>query len=594
MRSAACLRLLFATFALGLSLGAAALAPGDRVDNFRLFDHTGASHELYRLSDRKAIAVLVQGNGCPIVRNAMPRFSELRELFERQGVAFLGLNSNLQDTRATIAKEVTEFGWDLPVLDDDTQLVGESLGLVRTGEVFVVDPSDWSIAYHGLLDDRLSYENQKQAAKHHYLRDALAAMVAGKPVETKSTRAIGCLINFPERKLKASHASISYSKDIAPLLRDKCVSCHREGGIGSWAMTGYDMVRGFAPMIREVVRTQRMPPWHADPHVGSFSNDRSLSSAEQARLVHWIEAGAMRGEGPDPLTTDERAWPEWALGEPDVVIDIPSHEVPATGTVPYQYQRVKNPLGRDAWVRAVDILPGDRKALHHVITSFYVRDENGRVNRRNGGSLGGYVPGSVAEPFPAGTGTFLPKEAEIVFQMHYTAYGKPATDSSRFGLYLYDARPEHELENLVLMNRRIVIPARSNGHAETARRTLTDDVMVYSLLPHAHFRGKASEFRAVFADGRDELLLSVPNYDFNWQTDYQLAQPRFLPAGTTIVHRTSWDNSATNPANPDPDRDVPWGEQSWDEMLFGAISYRVITPGERTAMLRGARANAGR
>ena len=579
---------------LSLPPGAAALAPGERVENFRLFDADGASHELYRLKDKKAIAVLVQGNGCPIVRNAMPRFAELRELFERQGVAFLGLNANLQDQRASIAAEIEEFGWDLPILDDDTQLVGEALGLVRTGEVFVVDPSDWTIAYHGLLDDRLSYENQKRDAKHHYLRDALAAMVDGKPVATPSTRAIGCLINFPERKLKAQHAKISYSNDIGPLLVDKCVSCHRPGGIGSWAMTGYDMVRGFAPMIREVVRTQRMPPWHADPHVGSFSNDRSLTSAEQARLVHWIEAGAPRGDGPDPLANDRRSWPEWALGKPDVVIEIPSHDVPATGTVPYQYQRVKNPLGRDAWVRAVDILPGDRKALHHVITSFYLRDENGKIDRRNGGSLGGYVPGSVPEPFPAGTGTFLPKDAEIVFQMHYTAYGKPVTDVSRFGMYLHAAEPEHELENLVLMNRRIMIPARSNGHAETARRTLQDDVLVYSLLPHAHFRGKASEFRALFADGREELLLSVPHYDFNWQTDYQLAKPRFLPAGTTIVHRTSWDNSATNPANPDPNRDVPWGEQSWDEMLFGAISYRVVDARERTAMRKDNRPVAGR
>jgi len=350
-------------------------------------------------------------------------------------------------------------------------------------------------------------------------------------------------------------------------------------------MTEYNMIRGFAPMIREVVRTQRMPPWHADPHYGEFSNDRSLTVEERKTLVHWVEAGAPRGEGDDPLLKAKKDWPEWSLGEPDVIIDITEHDVPATGTVPYQYQFVKNPLDKDVWVRAAEIIPGDRKALHHVITSFGTMNEKGRLDRRSRRGMGGYVPGAIAEEFPDGTGTFLPAGSTFMFQMHYTSYGKPATDKSRIGLYFHEAKPEHQLDNLILMNTDIEIPANSDGHTEMASQVLDRDMLLYSLLPHAHFRGKAMEFRAVYTDGKEEVLLSVPNYDFNWQTDYILDEPKLLPAGTKIVHTTAWDNTATNPANPDSSRTVPWGQQSWDEMLFGSITLREVDAEEKVALL---------
>jgi hypothetical protein len=354
------------------------------------------------------------------------------------------------------------------------------------------------------------------------------------------------------------------------------VACHREGGIGPWVMSGYDMVRGFAPMIREVINTKRMPPWHADPAYGHFSNDRSLSVDQARTIVHWVDAGAPRGEGADLLAELDVVYPEWQLGPPDLIVDVPGFEVPATGVVEYQYQHVKNPYDRDVWVRATETIPGDRKVLHHVITTFTTPDENGQLNRRNSQSLGGYVPGAVADTFPEDTGTLVPANAVFTFQMHYTTNGKAAVDHSRLGLYFHEAAPEYVLGGAVLMNPKISIPANTKDHQESASRVLDADVLVYSLLPHAHFRGKASEFRAIYPDGREEILLSVPKYDFNWQTDYTLAEPKQLPKGTTIVHSTRWDNSKQNPANPDPDRVVPWGEQSWDEMLFGAITWRYL------------------
>ncbi len=568
-----------------------ALSVGDRVDNFRLLDHTGASHELYYHGNAKAIAFLVQGNGCPIVRNAMPRFKELRDQFAQQGVQFFMLNANLQDNRETIAQEAAKFGYDIPILDDETQLIGESLNLVRTGEVFVVDPTTWTVAYQGAIDDRLTYENQKKEAQNHYLRDALQSMVADEAIEVASTNGIGCLINFPEQQAmaKAKHAEISYSEDIAPILLDNCVSCHREGGLGPWAMNDYNMVRGFSLMIREVLRTKRMPPWHADPAVGHWSNDRSLTNAEVQTLVHWIEAGSPRGEGEDFLATNDTQYFDWdaqdTLGPPDYVIDIPAMEIPATGVVDYQYHAVANSIGKDVWVKAAEIMPGDRQVLHHVITMFgydITKGEHEGRFRPTGG-LRGYAPGLNNDGFPEHTGVLLPANARFEFQMHYTPVGRATVDESKMGVWVYDEPPTHEMLSVFMANPRIKIPAGASNHKETAEQAIPKDAYLYSLMPHAHFRGKAAEFRAVYPDGSSELLLSVPNYDFNWQTTYEFAEPKFLPAGTKLVQANWWDNSAQNSANPDASIDVTWGEQSWEEMLFGAYTMRFLTEEESKA-----------
>jgi hypothetical protein len=564
-----------------ITLPAMAVQPGDRIENFRLLDHQGNSRQLYYHSDARAVVIMVHGNGCPIVRNALPRLREIRDAYQDRGVEFLLLNANLQDDRARIIAEATAFDTDLPILLDETQIIGESLGLIRTAEVLVIDPASWTLVYRGALDDRLTYERQKAEAQAHYLTDALDQLLAGQPVAIASTDTVGCLINFPERDRRAAHAQISYAETIAPILIDNCLTCHRPEGIAPWAMTEYRMVQGFAPMIREVIRTDRMPPWHADPHHGQYANDRSLTTEQVRTLVHWIEAGAPRGEGPDPLAEYSHTWPQWSLGEPDLVIDIPPYEIPVSGVVEYQYPLVRNPLDHDVWVRATEILPGSREGLHHVITTFGVPDPERRGGLAREGTLGGYVPGAEAEIFPDDTGVLLPAGAVFRLQMHYTPYGRAVTDRSRLGIYFHQAPPRHELVTSILMNPRLRIPANVKAHSESASRRFDQDIVVYNMLPHAHYRGKASEFRAVYPDGTEEVLLSVPNYDFNWQTTYELSTPKRLPAGTTIVHTTTWDNSAQNPANPDPDREVPWGEQSWDEMLFGAVRWRTLSDEER-------------
>lgn len=553
----------------------------DRVENFTLLDHLGASHELYYYSDAKALVFMVQGNGCPISRNAWLRFRELRDEYAEKGVRFMMINSNLQDHRSSIRQEAERFGIDLPILVDDAQVIGESLGLVRTGEVFVVAPGDWIVVYRGALDDRLTYEVQKMEAGQHYLKDALDDFLAGGPVRTASTDAVGCLINFPRMREKQNREEISYSEEVAPILIDKCVTCHRPGGIGPWAMMDYGMVQGFAPMIREVIRTKRMPPWHADPAFGNFSNDRSLTVEEVRTLVHWVEEGAPRGEGADPLAAVDHDHPDWQLGKPDLVIEIPPVEIPATGLVEYQYRLVENPLDEHVWIWASEIIPGDPSALHHVVTKFGAIEVAGsggkKIDQGLAEQLGAYMPGRWEDACSQDSAILLPADAAIEFEMHYTTYGRKTVDHSRFGLYFRKTPPKHHLQMAFFVNQDIKIPPHAKNHYETVEQVFTwGNVLIFDLHPHAHYRGKAANFVAYYPNGTIETLLSVPNYDFNWQISYKLAEPKLLPKGTRVVYTTWWDNSAQNLANPDPTREVPWGLQTMDEMLYGTIRFSYV------------------
>ncbi len=569
MRTALVIGTMFAAL-----VGQAARGVGEtRVDNFMLLDHRGDAHELYYYSDAPAIVLIVQGNGCPIVRNALTDYRQVSDEYLPKGVPFLMLNANLQDGRQTIAAEADEWDIPYPILVDETQLVAESLGLTRTAEVLVIDPDGWQIAYRGPMNDRLSYERQKQSASKHYVRDALDALIAGSDVAVAAKDAMGCLINLPGTQ--ADHSSVSYSETIAPLLQENCVTCHQPGGIAPWAMADYNMVRGFAPMIREVIRTKRMPPWHADPHIGQWQDDRSLTVVERQTLVHWVEAGAPRGDGPDPLAAIHAEAPGWPLGEPDLVVAVPPFDVPASGVVDYQFEVVANPLERDVWVRAMTVKPGAHEVVHHVLVG--TTDAGAEVKysseslMRN--YLGGYAPGNESHFTPEGTGVFVPKGTGFMVQMHYTPYGKAVTDNTEVGLYFHDEPPANFLRHSVVLSPMIRIPPNAPAHAESAYFEFHRDAVLYSILPHSHYRGRSSTFELEHPDGARETLLSVPNYDFNWQRGYDFVEPRAIAAGSRLIHTTVYDNSSRNPGNPNPDRTVGWGLQSHDEMLYGDFVF---------------------
>jgi peroxiredoxin len=556
---------------------ALAVNPGERVENFRLIDHRGGSQELYYLSDMKAVVVMIHATGCPAGARNISALQSIRERYRRRGVEVLLLSADPQERRAAVGAEARAIKHDMPVLLDETQLIGESLGATHATEVFVIETKEWKLRYRGPIDDRFGAPPGKPSATQNYLTDALENILAGRRTAIGRVAASGCPVLMAEHGHRPSHAQISYAKAVAPLLIDKCVACHRSGGSAPWAMSSYEMIKGFAPMIRETIRTKRMPPWHADSHHGTFLGDRSLTAAEARTLVHWIEAGAPRGADPDPLLIPQRAMAQWQLGTPDLLVDVPPFDVPASGVVNYEYSRWKNRIGRDVWVGAVEVHPSDRAVVHHI--SVFADDpaRSGGVQTKWGNILlGGYSPGMEPVTFPAEAAVFLPTEADLVFQVHYTPIGKPVTDRSVVGLHFLSKPPQYVMEMVSLAQFQLAIPPRVKAHVETVETVWDRDILLYSLMPHAHWRGSSARMTAIYPDGRVAVLLNVPKYDFSWQTNYQFAKPLRIPRETKFIWQMTWDNSAQNRANPDPDSLVRWGEQTFDEMGIGSIGFRYL------------------
>lgn len=553
----------------GLAGMAQAAEKPEKAENFRLLDHRGESHELYRYADKKAIVLYSQGNGCPIARQSFPELKRVRRDYREKGVEVFLLNANPQDTREDVEEELREFRVNIPALLDTTQAVARSLAIERTCEALVIRPSDWKIVYRGPMDDRFDYGAQKPEATQQYLRTALDQLLAGQEVTVEQHQTKGCKINILDAP------KVSYN-DIAPILEQKCVPCHREGGTGSFAMKNYDKVHGWAEMIREVVMTQRMPPWHADPHFGEFRNDRSLSVEEKGKLIAWVEAGAPRGEEErDPLA--ELQLPplgEWKLGTPDIVLSMQEpHQIPAEGVLEYAMITVPSNLDHDVWVKGIEVIPGNPQAVHHALV-FIQYPENMKMYEPDadggaGGFFAGFVPG--AEPFfyPEGTGKYIPAGASFLFQMHYVTTGKPLEDVTKMGLYLLDEPPAEQMETMGISYGDFEIKPGEREHRVAEERWFGTDMKLWAFAPHMHYRGARMSYTVIQPNKERIKLCSVPDYRFDWQTVYELKEPFPLSRGTQVLVEGAFDNSVTNPYNPDPTKTVYFGDQTYDEMFIG-------------------------
>ncbi len=545
-----------------LSTSAAATSPagtsavGDRIDNFLLLDHRGEARELYYQQDAEAVIIVAHRLECAALGDDLATLATLAADHPELRVWLL----NPIDP----AKVLGASGIETPILEDRAQAISRAFGFRQAGEAIVLDTGNWTLRYRGSVSGAVA-----------------AALTSGEAGAATLPASVGAAGHCP-LPLAPLGEPADYADTIAPLLKSHCAYCHVEGGIGPWAMNGYDMVRGFAPMIREVLRTRRMPPWHADPHIGEWQGDRALTPEEEATLLAWLDAGAPRGTGADPLATLEPVASAWPLGEPDLVIDIPDYEVPASGIVDYQFPYVKNQLDHGVWIRAATVLPGDRRVVHHVLAGSVEGDTPpGRGDSVMDNYIIGYAPGAESYVMPEGTGVYLAPGGHFTFQMHYTPIGKAVVDNSRLGLYLSEEAPANFLRHAVVISPDLNIPPNTAAHEEAAYYEFRDDVIIHTLFPHAHYRGRSSSFEVRYPDGREETVLSVPNYDFNWQRGYNPVAPLRLPAGSRLIHRTVYDNSALNPANPNPDQTVHWGLQSFEEMLYGSFSYSWA--GESTA-----------
>jgi hypothetical protein len=411
----------------------------------------------------------------------------------------------------------------------------------------------------------------------------------------------------------AAQKEITYSKDVAPILNKNCVVCHRPNDVAPMSLMTYDEVLPFGRMIRESVSQRKMPPWHADPGVGEFMNDARLSNAEIATIDGWVKGGMKKGDPKDmpPAPVLEQGWHI----KPDVVFTIPEFPVPKTMQDDYEYIYVPTNFTEDKWVQAGEVLPGDRRAVHHATVSVVDQAElakhlaehskedagvdkyhyrTGKVlhlrpdapviddgcSTPDGGGIPGnpsgylnivpaiYLPGHMPEVRPPGYALRIPAGGYLQFQIHYSNHhGLDLKDRTSIGLVFAKEPVKHEVAQYEIWNNMFLIPPNDDSHRVTSCFTLPKDVTAVAYTAHMHFRGKSMMTKAIYPDGREEVLLNVPRYDFRWQETYFLKQQFLLPKGTKLMTVAYFDNSKNNPQNPDPSKALRWGEPSDEEMM---------------------------
>ena len=392
----------------------------------------------------------------------------------------------------------------------------------------------------------------------------------------------------------AAPATPTYTRDVAPILQKYCQECHRPGEIGPFSLLTYRQARPWATAIRNAVLARTMPPWHADRHYGKFSNDRSLSEAQIQTIATWAANGAPEGN-PKDLPLPARFTEGWGIPKPDVIFQLPKpYQIPATGTIDYLHWVIPSGFSTDKWIQFAEARPGDRSHVHHIIA--FVREPGSKwlqgakpgepfiPEKPKPGDdvdaaalpsdfLVGYAPGQPAEALEPGRAKLVRAGSDIIIQMHYTTDGKPSTDLSRIGLVFAKEPPRQRVMTFSAVNGNLRIPPGAPNHKVEAEFELGADVVLHGLHPHMHARGKDFVYRVRFPDGRRETLLSVPRYSFAWQLWYNLDPPLPLPKGTVIECAAHFDNSPNNKHNPDPSKEVLWGDQSWDEMMVGFFNF---------------------
>jgi hypothetical protein len=386
-----------------------------------------------------------------------------------------------------------------------------------------------------------------------------------------------CAFGTNARVSLDNSSEVTFARDVAPIFYKKCASCHRPGEIAPMSLLTYKDARPWAKSIREKVANGTMPPWHADMRYGSFKNDRRLSKTEAETIIDWVDGGAKEGD-PRNLPAAPQFTEGWQIGKPDVVLTMPrEYSVPAEGAVNYQYFLVPTGFTEDKWIQAAEVRPGNRAVVHHVIV--FVVGPNAMKQRvslfREGGIEGlvGTAPGEEAMVLPDGVGRLVKAGSILVLQMHYTPNGTAQKDRTSIGLVFSRKPIEKSASGGAAINRWFAIPPGDDNYAVRSSYTFREDSHIMNLMPHMHLRGKDFEYRLVYPDGTSRIILSVPRYDFNWQTRYEFKEPVAAPKGTRLECVAHFDNSSKNKWNPDPSKTVRWGPQTWDEMMIGFVGF---------------------
>ncbi len=570
-------------------------APGQDIGqpliDFPFTDINGSAGRLSDVLAAAATVIVARDTGCPVSQKYAPGIGRLQAQYSSQGVEFLYLNLNPRDSLQAMRADHAQFGSSGRYIADRDHRIGTMLGVRSTGEVFVLD-SKGRLVFRGAIDDQYGIGYTRVSAGRTYLRDALNALLAGRLPEVSATTAPGCYLN-PGHDEKIM-GELSWYRDIERIVQDRCQACHRPGEIGPFSLLSYEDIAARKEIVRFVLKNRIMPPWFASPESGPWLNKLRLSEDERSRLLAWIDQGMQKGkpeDGPEP-----RQWVKgWRIGKPDAILKLPEPvELPAEGVIPYQYAIVPTDFGEDKWVTGFEVRTRVPRSAHHILVflrpaadsmeAVFGREEGSAWDypTRGGQALHGFFAGSIVGAggtrFPAGVAKRLPKGASLDVQLHYTASGVAATDQPEIGLLFADEPPQQELKTLAASSTFFRIPAHSSSHVVKAQHRFLDNGMISGFLPHMHLRGKAFRYELEDTDGNRKILLDVPRYDPNWQLLYQLTTPIEVRSGS-VLHATAWfDNSAANPANPDPDKTVFFGDQVWDEMMIGYFDWIARKP----------------
>jgi len=591
------------------------------IENVTFTDADGKKSTLKELAGKNATVVVFISFDCPVSNSYASTLAELHKAYSKKGVNFLAVAPSEEDA-AKVAKKATEFKYAFPVFPDSKLVVAEAFRAAITPEAFVLDHNR-VLRYRGRIDNAY-YGRLKRNAQvtEHDLKIAIESLLAGKDVPTPATRAIGCFIDPKERK--ATSEKVTYHRDVAPIIQKHCQSCHRPGDVGPFALMNYKQAVNWASDIVQYTKSREMPPWKPVAGV-KYLNERSMTAEEIETLAAWEQAGCPEGD-PKDAPPPRKFVDGWRLGEPDLVLTVPEDfYVGAAGKDEFRCFVLPTGLTEDKYVVAYEVKPGNASVVHHTLNYFDATgngrklQEKERTRKKKAdeqdhgpgysvamglgffplgpgprpgippvGSLGGWAPGQLGTRYPDNSGTLLPKEADIILQVHYHRTGKPEKDRTKIGLYFAKKDVEKPWNTLVLtgMSPLSFIPPGKADHKEKGSGWLNHDATIYSVMPHMHLLGKSVKISMTPPGGETKVLLEIKDWDYNWQETYWLAEPLQVKAGTRFDIEAVFDNSAKNPNNPhNPPKLVTVGEQTTNEMLFGFFGA-VPAGKERVRLLR--------
>lgn len=573
------------------------------VPNFTLADAAGKPRALLDLKGKKAVVAVFLSFECPVSNSYSTELAELYAKYSPKDVAFVGFNSSDDVDAAAVAKHAAEHKLPFSVLKDVGHKAADAFHAELAPEVFVLDAS-LVVQYRGRIDNAWSARLKKNATTtRHELRDALDAVLAGKPVAEPVTKAVGCPI--PRERAASTTAAVTYHRNVEPILQRHCQQCHRPGEVGPFSLMTYQQAVTWAADVKEYTQSGKMPPWK--PVAGpAFHNERKLTTAELTALAAWADGGTPEGD-PKQAPPPRKFVDGWQLGTPDLVLTVPEvMTVGASGKDLFRCFVLPTNLSEDKYVTAVEVRPGNNKVVHHTL-NFIDRTGQGRKMEKEEqdrakdakeqdrgpgysvamgvgflpqGTLGGWAPGQLARVLPDGTGYPLPKGCDVVVQVHYHRTGKVEKDQTQIGLYFAKKPVDKAFKSLVIRGNFILIPPNEAHFRVHGGIEVQQDCRLYSVMPHMHKLGREIAVTLTPPDGKPTTLVAIEDWDYNWQETYFLKQPIDVKAGTKLEVEAFYDNSADNPESPSKGRlPVFFGEQTTNEMCFIFLGATSDTPG---------------